>query len=207
MARPWTPHTIRKRAIPAGRAIRSSITRVRRRRGLSDRARHRDISSCSVRFRYLPSDYIHAFVGGNVKALTASAQSAVAQAEPLPRAAAPAAPVRRRQLSASDLRARRARRPRVARARPHRFCPRAITTTFAHELMVAQITASIELGTRDKPSVRLITWPEILANEHTPPATRASATPTAIRVTYSFRGRDARRARSTPMLSRSALSA
>ena len=59
---------------------------------------------------------------------------------------------------------------------------------FAHELMVAQITASIELGTKENSSIRLITWPEILANENTPQATRDSPTPATIRVTYSLRG-------------------
>ena len=54
--------------------------------------------------------------------------------------------------------------------------------------MVAQITASIELGVRANRAITLITWPSILAHERTPLATRQSATPTAIRVTYTLRG-------------------
>jgi hypothetical protein len=53
--------------------------------------------------------------------------------------------------------------------------------------MVAQIMASIELGTVQHPNVRLITWAEILASENTPRATRESAAPASIRVTYSLR--------------------
>jgi len=34
------------------------------------RPTERDIEILKLRFRYLPSDYIHAFVGGNEKALT-----------------------------------------------------------------------------------------------------------------------------------------
>ena len=59
---------------------------------------------------------------------------------------------------------------------------------FAHELMIAQITASIELGTRENSAVRLIRWREILANENTPAALRDAANPTAIGVSYALRG-------------------
>jgi hypothetical protein len=54
--------------------------------------------------------------------------------------------------------------------------------------MVAQITASIALGTLHNPNIRLIAWSEILTSENTPRATRESAIPASIRVTYSLRG-------------------
>ena len=54
--------------------------------------------------------------------------------------------------------------------------------------MVAQITASIELGTKEHTNIRLIAWPEILASERTPEPTRTSPTPATIRVSYSLRG-------------------
>ena len=54
--------------------------------------------------------------------------------------------------------------------------------------MVAQITASIELGTSQNADIRLIAWTEILASENTPKATRESATPASIRASYSLRG-------------------
>ena len=76
-----------------------------------------EIFKLLARYRYLPSDYIHAFIGGNAKALTTAPQSPLAQAQSLPRAAAPAARERERQSPAAHLRARRARDPRAARAR------------------------------------------------------------------------------------------
>jgi hypothetical protein len=54
--------------------------------------------------------------------------------------------------------------------------------------MVAQITASFELGTRERPNVRLITWPEILANANTPEATRQSPTAASIPVRFTANG-------------------
>jgi len=53
--------------------------------------------------------------------------------------------------------------------------------------MIAQITASTELGTREHGHVRLIRCWEILASPHTPRMTRESATPASIPVEFSFR--------------------
>jgi hypothetical protein len=137
-----------------------------------------------ARFRYLPSDYIHAFVGGNAKAVgrrlnllcrkpnlylarpQQQRQSAAANHRPL--------------IYALDVRGSRALRERGL------LLPQSTSVrNFVHELMVAQVTASIELGTKENPSVRVITWSEILESEKTPKATRDSATP-SFRVAYSF---------------------
>ena len=67
-------------------------------------------------------------------------------------------------------------------------CPKSYHHNFTHELMVGQITASIELGVRADSAVRLIDWSEILAHERTPVATREASTPAAIRVSYTLRG-------------------
>jgi hypothetical protein len=146
-----------------------------------------EIFKLLVRFRYLPADYIHAFVGGSAKALThrlnllsrtpnlylsrphQQRQNAEANHRPL--------------IYQLDERGSRALRERGLP-----FPSKSYHHNFVHELMVAQITASIELGIRDNPGITLITWPEILANPNTPPSTRASATPTTMRVTYSLRG-------------------
>ena len=77
---------------------------------------------------------------------------------------------------------------RILRERGLSFLPKSYHHNFIHELMVAQITASIELGTKANANVRLITWPEILAHETTPIATRKSAAPATIRVSYELRG-------------------
>ncbi len=77
---------------------------------------------------------------------------------------------------------------RVLRERGLSFPSKSHHHNFTHELMVSQITASIELGTNENSNIRLITWSEILANANTPQATRVSPTPATIRVSYSMRG-------------------
>lgn len=140
-----------------------------------------------ARYRYLSADDIHAFVGGNLKGLT-----------------------RRLNLLA--------RKPNLFLGRPHQQrqsalsnCQRLIYElddkgigvlrdrglphlsksyhrNFAHELMVCRIIASFELGARRYPTVRLISWQEIMTSENTPVATRNSSSPASIPVCFSFRG-------------------
>lgn len=66
--------------------------------------------------------------------------------------------------------------------------PRSSHSNFAHELMVCRIRASIELGVRADPSLRLITWTEILASERTPIETKRALRPTEIPVSLSING-------------------
>jgi hypothetical protein len=146
-----------------------------------------DIFKLLVRYRYLPSDYIHTFVGGNGKALLHRLN--LLSRKPnlyLSR------PHQQRQNAGANYRPLiyqlDERGSRVLRERGFPFLAKSHHHNFAHELMVAQITASIELGTKANASVRLITWPEILTHERMPAATRESATPAAIRVSYSLRG-------------------
>jgi hypothetical protein len=139
------------------------------------------------RFRYLPSDYIQAFVGGSEKGL--SHRLNLLSRKPNLYLARP---VQQRQNA--DANHRRLiyqldeRGSRVLRERGLSFLSKSYHHNFTHELMVAQIAASIELGTKENTDIRLITWPEILADERTPEQTRTSPTPAAIRVTYSLRG-------------------
>jgi hypothetical protein len=140
-----------------------------------------------VRYRYLPSDYIHAFIGGHEKALTRrlyvlSRKPNLYLSRPHQQRQSAEANYRRLIYQLDE------RGSRVLRDRGSAFLPKSYHRNFAHELMVAQIMASIELGTRENPNIRLITWPEILASQNTPKATRESATPAAIRVSYSLRG-------------------
>ena len=126
-----------------------------------------EIFKLLVRFRYLPSDYIHAFVGGNEKALKPPAQSLVAQAEPVLGAAAPAAAVRRRQLSPAHLPTGRARLARIAGARP------AVLTQELPPQFHPRADGRADHGVdrtwhQSKSNIRLITWPEILAHETHP---------------------------------------
>jgi hypothetical protein len=140
-----------------------------------------------VRFRYLPTDYIHAFVGGSLKALShrlnlLSRKPNLYLARPYQQRQCADANYRRLIYQLDE------RGSRALRERGLPFLPQSLHSNFNHELMVAQITASIELGTLRSPGIRFITWSEILASENTPKATRESATAASIRASYSLRG-------------------
>jgi len=146
-----------------------------------------EIFKLLTRYRYLPSDYIHAFVGGSMSAL--SRRLNYLSRKPNLYLGRP-----HQQREAADANYRRLiyeldeRGSRVLRERGLSFLPKSYHRNFAHELMVAQIMASFELGTRERPNVRLITWPEILANPNTPEATRESPTAAAIPVRFTVNG-------------------
>jgi hypothetical protein len=146
-----------------------------------------EIFKLLTRYRYLPSDYIHAFVGGSMSAL--SRRLNYLSRKPNLYLARP-----HQQREAADANYRRLiyeldeRGSRVLRARGLSFLPKSYHRNFAHELMVAQIMASFELGTRERPNVRLITWPEILASSNTPEATRQSPTAASIPVRFTVNG-------------------
>jgi len=139
-----------------------------------------------ARYRYLPSDYIHAFIGGNAKALTRrlnllSRKPNLYLARPHQQRESASAN-HRPLIYELDERAIRVLRERGASPPakgPSRY--------FAHELMIAQIMSSFELGTREHKHVRLIPWSEILASERTPRATRESPSPASIPVTFLMR--------------------
>jgi hypothetical protein len=139
-----------------------------------------------ARYRYLPGDYIHGLVGGNAKALYRRLN--LLSRKPNLYLARPRQ--QRERASANyrpliyELDERGVRELRQRGASPP---PKSYHRNFAHELMVSQITASIELGTREHRDVRLIPWSEILASPHTPNTTCESPTPTSIPVKFSFR--------------------
>lgn len=146
-----------------------------------------EIFKLLTRYRYLPSDYIHAFVGGNMKAL--SRRLNCLSRKPNLYLARP-----HQQRDNADANYRRLiyeldeRGSRVLRERGLAFLPKSYHRNFAHELMVAQIMASVELGTKENKNIRHITWPEILASQKTPKAIRDSHTATSIPVSFSVHG-------------------
>jgi len=141
------------------------------------------IFSALARYRYLPADYIHAFAGGNFKHLIHRLN--VLSREPNlflnrpPQQRANADANRRRLIYELDQRGIHFLQQRGAehlqRSRP--------PANFAHELMVCQMLASIELGTRER-VMRLITWNEILTSESLPEQTRCSPKPYSISVRF-----------------------
>lgn len=146
-----------------------------------------EIVKLLARYRYLPADTIHAFVGGNFKHLVhrlglLSRKPNLYIHRPVQQRRHAAANYRHLIYELDD------------RGRAH-LQERGISITkkhqhnFEHELMVCQIMASIELGVRADPSVRLITWQEIMESGKLPEATRASPKPTHIPVSFSFPGR------------------
>jgi hypothetical protein len=138
-----------------------------------------------VRYRYLPSDDIHAFVGGSLNAIARRLN--LLSRKPNGYLAKP-----HQQRDSADANYRRliyeldARGSHVLAERGLPCLAKSYHRNFAHELMVGRIMASIELGVRADHSLRLITWPEILASDNTPVGTRASPTPASLPVTFSL---------------------
>ena len=146
-----------------------------------------EIFKLLARFRYLASDDIHAFVGGSLHAI--GRRLNLLFRKPNGYLARPhqqrqnAEANHRRLLYELDERGRH-----VLRDHGLPFLAKHYYRNFAHELMVCRIMASIELGTRAAPTVRMISWPEILANSATPEATRFASNPASIPVRFTENG-------------------
>jgi Replication-relaxation len=150
-----------------------------------------EIFKLLARYRYLATDDIQALVGGELKPI-------VHRLNLLSRK--PNLFVNRphQQRQAADANYRRfvyeldERGSRVLRERGMSFLPKSYHRNFAHELMVCRITASIEIGVRADPSIRLITWREILASDKTPAETRSAERPAYIPISFSANGENHR---------------
>jgi len=123
-----------------------------------------DIFKCLASYQYLPSDYIHAFVRGDYKSLI-HRLNLLSRKPNLyinrPQQQREHAEANYRKL-VYELDNRGAQVLRdcdiaVSKKKDHR--------NFAHELMVCQIAASLELGTIANPKIKLIRWPTILASD------------------------------------------
>jgi hypothetical protein len=142
-----------------------------------------------VRYRYLQSDDIHAFVGGSIDGVCRrlnllSRKPNCLIARPHQQRASADANHRRLIYELDDAGSR------VLLDLGLPSLPKTYHRNFAHEHMVCRIMASLELGVRADPSIRLITWPEILASDAMPAATRDLPNPAAVPVTFSFRGQN-----------------
>ena len=140
-----------------------------------------NILKCLARYQYLPTDYIHAFTRGDYKSLIH--RLGLLSRKPnlyinRPQQQREHAEANYRKL-VYELDNRGAQVLRdcdipVSKKKDHR--------NFAHELMVCQIAASIDLGTIADPRIKLIRWPAILASDRLPDATRRLANPLSIPV-------------------------
>jgi hypothetical protein len=144
-----------------------------------------DILKLLARYRYLPADDIHAFIGGSFKNVLhrlnlLSRKPNLFINRPHQQRQTADTNYRRLIYELDDNGIATLQERNV----PH--LSKSYHRHFAHELMVCRIAASIELGIRADQSLRLITWPEILANKVTPAATRESSTPASIPVTSSL---------------------
>jgi Replication-relaxation len=146
-----------------------------------------EIFKLLARYRFLPVDDIHTLVGGELKPV-------VHRLNLLSRK--PNLYVNRphQQRQAADANYRRLvyeldeRGSRALRDRGLPFLTKSYHRNFAHELMVCRIMASIELGVRADPSIRLITWTEILESDKTPVETRRAERPAHIPISFSANG-------------------
>ena len=158
----------RKRRSPTGKRIE-----------LTDR--DLDIFRWLARYRYLPSTYIHAFVGGKSETRFTERLGDLYHEGFLDR------PGRQWDMSNCDNRpaiheidtgAKRILDEQNIVEEPRTWFAASPHRQFSHSLMVCEVLASIELGIRAESGIRYIPWPEILAKA--PPATRALAMPMSI---------------------------
>jgi hypothetical protein len=142
-----------------------------------------------ARYRYLTIDDIHAFIGGNRKAL--SHHLNLLSRRPNLYLNRP-----EQQRCRADANYRPliyeldARGIGVLREQGVPVFPRTHHRNFVHEVMSSRIMASFELGTLGNPALRIISWSEIVASGKTPEAIRNSARPTHMPVSFVFGGKE-----------------
>ena len=142
-------------------------------------ARDIEIFKLLAQYRYLPSTFIHAFVGGASETRfkerlgdlfhegyidRPSQQWEFANARHKPAV-----------YESGTGAARILREAGITTGDRRTFLSETAHRQFLHSLMICQILASLDLGGRAAPGLRFIAWPEIL--ERTPEATRSSRTP------------------------------
>lgn len=139
-----------------------------------------------ARYRYLPVDYLHTFAGGSLDAL-ANRLNLLSRRPNL----YVARPHQQRDSAASNHRylvyELAERGARVLQQRGLEYRRARVPASFAHELMVCQVMASLEIGA-EAAGVGLITWSDILRSESLPEATRHSPNPHTIPVSITSDG-------------------
>src|SRR5215831_1767163 len=139
------------------------------------------------RYRYLPLDDLHAFVGGSLKGLShhlnlLSRKPNLYVNRPYQQQNNVAANHRRLIYELDD----KGIEVQRQRGLPHHS--KTYHRNFAHELMACRVMASFELGARNAGNARLIGWQEILASGKIPERTRGLPQPAQVPVTFTFQG-------------------
>ena len=141
-------------------------------------ARDLEIFRLMARHRYVPSTYIYEFVGGASETRFKERLGNFFHEGYLDR------PERQWEMANCRYRpvvheigagARRILEERGIVEEPRTWFSASANRQFSHSLMTCEVLASIELGTRQRPGMRFIPWPEILAKA--PAETRALSTP------------------------------
>ena len=158
---------------------RSRMRRSRTGKRLELTARDIEIFKLLDRYRYLPSTYIHAFVGGASSTRfkerlgdlfhegyvdRPSQQWDFADARHSPAVYETGAGAARALFDAGIMAGDR-----------RTFLSETAHRQYRHSLMICQILASLDLGVRAVPGLRFIAWPEMVGRA--PEATRSSGTP------------------------------
>jgi hypothetical protein len=146
-----------------------------------------EIFKLLARYRYLPLDDLHAFVGGSLKGLShhinvLSRKPNLYVNRPHQQQNSAAANHRRLIYELDD------KGTAVLRDRGLPHLAKTHHRNFAHELMAGRVMASFELGARNAGNARLIGWQEILASEKTPARTKGLSQPAQVPVTFTVQG-------------------
>jgi hypothetical protein len=157
---------------------RSRMRRTRTGKRIELTARDMEIFRFLARCRYLSSTYIHAFVGGASETRFKERLGNLFHEGYVDRP--------ERQWELADCRhrpvihemgegGRRALDAHGVIVEPLTWLGSGSHRQFSHSLMICEILASLEIGTRQHPGIRYIAWPEILAKA--PAAIRDSSAP------------------------------
>lgn len=145
-------------------------------------ARDLEIFKLLNRYRYLRSTFIHAFVGGYKIALIKRLGTLYHDGF-LDRPASQWQAINARYMPAVYELGRKGDQALRAAGVPVNLMP---SQQFSHSLMVCDILASIEIGVRSNPELRLISWEEIVAKMPAAAANQKNPRELPCRISFTF---------------------
>lgn len=164
---------------------RSRMRRISTGKRIELTPRDLEIFKLLARYRYLPSTYIHAFVGGNKTKLIERLGNLYHEGGYLDRPKQQWETINARYMPVAYELGEASRHVLAEHGfdRPRRDHG---GRQYRHEIMVCETVASIELRARVLPGVRFIPWDEILASPKMPATTRISERPNAVAIRASY---------------------